>query len=374
MPAPAARDDDGERLVEAVLAVASETHLPVVLRRLVEVACALTSARYGALGILGPDGSLSEFIPVGLDEATVAAIGDPPKGNGILGLLIVEPRVIRLDDLGRHPMSFGFPPNHPPMASFLGVPIRVRGDVFGNLYLTEKADGQQFTEADERKVLVLATAAGAVIENARRQALERELAVLEDRERIARDLHDTVIQRLYAAGMGLQAVVRRVDDPVVSGRVSDVVDTLDDTIREIRSVIFAVAAAARTGRGLRADVLGIARDATTALGFEAAVAFDGPVDSEVPDGIVDHALAVVREGLSNVARHALAGHASVAVICANGVVRVVVRDDGRGSQPDGRAGNGLRNLRERAVALGGSLQVQAGPSGGTELVWSVPLA
>jgi signal transduction histidine kinase len=233
--------DFSDRLTDAVLAVASESSLPVVLRRIVERACELTDARYGALGVLGPDGTLSEFLHAGLDERAVAAIGDPPKGNGILGLLIVEPEPLRLDDLGAHVDSFGFPPHHPPMHTFLGVPIRVRGDVFGNLYLTEKRSGEPFTAHDERQCMVLATAAGAAIENSRRQSLERDLAVSEDRERIARDLHDSVIQRLYAAGMGLQGIRRRIVEPAVAERVSGVIDALDDTIREIRSVIFAVA-------------------------------------------------------------------------------------------------------------------------------------
>lgn len=370
-----ARETD--RLVDAVLAVSSETSLPVVLRRLVELACDLTGARYGALGVIGPDGALSEFLHVGMDDETVEAIGDPPKGNGILGLLIAHPKPLRLDDLGTHADSFGFPPNHPPMHSFLGVPIRVRGEVFGNLYLTEKRDGKTFTSTDERKALVLATSAGAVIENARRQALARDLAVLEDRERIARDLHDSVIQRLYASGMGLQAVLRRVDDPVVAGRLNEVVDSLDETIREIRSVIFAVAAARRSGGSFRADVLQCALDATTALGFEPSVAFDGPVDSLVPEGVADHALAVVREALANVARHAKAHAAWVVVSATPQEVTVAVRDDGRGvegaSARTRGGGNGLRNLAARAKALGGELRVCGREGGGTEVSWTVPL-
>jgi signal transduction histidine kinase len=372
--APDRPDSEAEQLLEAVLAASSETRLPVVLRRLVELACGLTDARYGALGVIGPDGGLSDFIHVGIDETTMAAIGDPPKGNGILGLLIVEPRPLRLDDLGAHVESFGFPANHPPMHTFLGVPIRVRGDVFGNLYLTEKRSGTPFTAEDERRVMVLATAAGAVIENARRHSLARELAVMEDRERIARDLHDTVIQRLYAAGMGLQAVQRRVDDELVVQRIGDVVDALDATIREIRSVIFAVASAARGGGGLRSDILDVARDATTALGFEPSVSFDGPVDSEVPEGIADHALAVVREALSNAARHSRATDASVAVSVGGGMVRVLVADDGSGVSGPGRVGGrGISNLRSRAEALGGRLVLHPRDGGGTEVVWEVPL-
>jgi signal transduction histidine kinase len=263
------------------------------------------------------------------------------------------------------------------MKSFLGVPIRVRGDVFGNLYLTEKRDGKSFTSIDERKALVLATSAGAVIENARRQVLARNVAVLEDRERIARDLHDSVIQRLYAAGMGLQAVLRRVHDPAVSGRIGEVVDSLDDTIREIRSVIFAVAAARRSGGTVRGDVLRCALDATTALGYEPSVAFDGPVDSLVPDPIAEQALTVVREALANVARHARANAAWVVVSATPSSVTVNVRDDGRGvdgaSATTRGGGNGLRNLASRAEALGGELRVRPREGGGTDLSWTVPL-
>jgi signal transduction histidine kinase len=366
---------DVDRLLEAIMAVASETSLPVVLRRLVRAACDLTGARYGALGVVGADGALSEFLHVGVDEDTVEAIGEPPKGNGILGLLIVDPQSLRLERLSEHPESFGFPPGHPVMESFLGVPIRVRGEVFGNLYLTEKQPGGPFTQQDERLAMVLATAAGAVIEGARRQALARELAVAEDRERIARDLHDTVIQRLYAAGMGLQATLRRIDDPAVVERVTGAVDALDDTIKEIRSVIFAVANAARTGRGLRSDVLGVAVESTTALGFEPSVAFVGAVDSMVPEGIADHAVAVVREALSNVARHADASHVQVEVEVSEDTVTVVVRDDGRGPlEPSRRAGGGtgVRNLGNRAKALGGELVLRP-LDPGTELVWRVPV-
>jgi signal transduction histidine kinase len=375
--------DDTDRLVDAVLAVASETSLPVVLRRIAQLACDLTDARYGALGVIGPDGALTEFLHVGMDEETVARIGDPPKGNGILGLLIAQPEPIRLDDLGSHDDSFGFPPNHPPMNTFLGVPIKVRGEAFGNLYLTEKRCGNPFTDDDERKVMVLATAAGAAVENARRQSLARDLAIVEDRERIARDLHDNVIQRLYAAGMGLQAVQRRITDEDAACRVGGVIDALDDTIREIRSVIFAVAHADRGGGGLRADILKIAVDATTALGFEPSVAFDGPVDSLVPEGLADHALSVIREGLANVARHAGATRAQVSMTVDEFHVQVVIRDNGRGkeaarmrSDQSGRpGGHGIRNLATRARALGGTLQMRAGPDGiGTELLWEVPIA
>ena len=147
---------------------------------------------------------------MGIDDETYGAIGHLPEGHGILGLLIVDAKPLRLPDLNEHPDSFGFPPHHPPMRSFLGVPIRVRDEVFGNLYLTDKSSGESFTEVDEELVVGLAGAAGVAIENARLLARVHDLALAEDRERIARDLHDTVIQRLFATGMSLQSTVRLV--------------------------------------------------------------------------------------------------------------------------------------------------------------------
>jgi signal transduction histidine kinase len=364
-------DTDVDQLIEAVVAVSSETSLPVVLRRIIEVACSLTHARYGALGVIGPKGTLVDFLTVGADAATVAAIGDPPRGHGILGLLIAHPVPLRLPDLTRHPDSYGFPPNHPEMQSFLGVPIRVRGEVFGNLYLTEKHDRTEFTEADERRVLVLATSAGAAIENARRNALARELAVMEDRERIARDLHDSVIQRLFATGMGLQSLRRRTTEDVAVTRLTEAVDALDDTIREIRSVIFAVGPVERSGQGFELDVRRTVAQASAALGFEAQLVLDERID-EMPDGLAEQVLVVVREGLSNVARHASATRAEV-IVRAGDEVKVLIRDDGRGpGSGTGASGHGLQNLEIRARALGGGLRFGAQVGGGSVLDWWVP--
>jgi signal transduction histidine kinase len=368
-------DPGTEALINAILAVTGETSTPVVLRRLVEAACRLTDARYGALGVIGPDGALSEFVHVGVGADEAQAIGHLPVGEGILGLLIAHPQPLRLDDLARHPDSVGFPANHPPMHSFLGVPVRVRGEAFGNLYLTERRGDGGFSAADERRALVLATVAGAVIENSRRVALARDVAVLEDRERIARDLHDSVIQKLFASGMALQAATRRIGDDVARAKVTAVVDSLDETIREIRSVIFAVSAASRGSDGLRADVLTVCAESANALGFDPSVAFDGPIDSVVTEGLGDHVLAVVREGLVNAAKHAHALSAHVRVEVRNGRIRVTVRDDGRGpGGPGGPGGRkGLGNLSARAEALGGHLSLRALDPVGSELCWEVPL-
>ena len=196
-------------LLDAVLALGSDLDLPSMLRRIIEGAVGLVDARYGALGVLDDAGTrLEQFITVGIDDVTHGLIGDLPVGHGILGLLIVDAKPLRLPDLREHPDSFGFPPHHPPMRSFLGVPIRVRDQVFGNLYLTDKTTAEVFSDVDEELMVGLAAAAGVAIENARLHARVQEFALVEDRERIARDLHDTVIQRLFATGLSLQRTAR----------------------------------------------------------------------------------------------------------------------------------------------------------------------
>jgi GAF domain-containing protein len=192
-------------LVDAVMAVGSDLNLAATLQRIVDAARELVDARYGALGVLDQSGgALAEFIVSGIEEQPYHAIGDLPEGHGILGLLITDPRPLRLPDLTEHPASFGFPPHHPPMRSFLGVPILVRGEVFGNLYLTDKQTGDVFTDVDQELTIALAAAAATAIDNARLHARVQELAVFEDRDRIAMDLHDTVIQQLFAIGLSLQ--------------------------------------------------------------------------------------------------------------------------------------------------------------------------
>ena len=366
-------DERLPQLLAAVLAVASDLSLPVVLRTIVSSACSLVQARYGALGVIGPDGRLSEFVTVGIDADTHAEIGNLPEGKGVLGTLILEPVPIRLHDIAEHPDSYGFPPNHPPMKTFLGVPVRIREEVYGNLYLCEKRGAEDFTEDDEALVVALAAAAGAAIDNARLHGKVRDLAVIEDRERIARELHDTVIQRLFATGMGLQAAARLAQVPEVVQRLTQAVDDLDATIRDIRSSIFALEFEARKGGGLRSDVLALTGDAAPALGFEPQVTFDGPLDTAVPEGVADHLLSILREALTNVARHAQASRVEVRLAVEGGDVSVCVTDNGVGIPREQGSGWGLRNMGDRARGLGGSFELRPNPSGGSILEWKVPL-
>ena len=300
-------------LLDAVLTVGSDLDLPTVLRRIVESAVALVDARYGALGVLDESGTqLSQFITVGMDDETRRAIGPLPKGHGILGVLILDPKPIRLPDLHEHPDSYGFPPNHPPMKSFLGVPIRVRDQVFGNLYLTDKTSAEVFNDIDEELVVALAAAAGVAVENARLHLRVRELALVEDRERIARDLHDTVIQTLFATGLRLQGSLRLAQSPELAERIAGAVEDLDLTVKRIRTAIFGLEGSRAAAGGLRHRVLTLATESADALGFDPRVLFDGPVDL-TPDDVATELLAALREALANVARHARARSVDIEV-------------------------------------------------------------
>jgi signal transduction histidine kinase len=349
--------------------------LPSMLERIVQSAVDLVDASYGALGVLDDTGTrLAQFITVGIDAETHAAIGSLPEGHGILGLLIVDAKPLRLPDLTEHSDSYGFPPNHPPMKSFLGVPILLRDEVFGNLYLTDKRSGEVFTDVDEELAVGLASAAGVAIDNARLHAKLHELGLVEDRERIARDLHDTVIQRLFATGMSLQGSVRLVqNDPAAAmARIEAAVDDLDVTVKHIRTAIFGLEQVRVDEGGLRSRILSLIREAAAPLGFEPRVLLDGPVDTGVGARVATELLATLREALSNVARHARASQVEVEVAVDGGVCLRVV-DDGVGPPDDTTPrGKGLANMAVRAENLGGSLELRPGEISGTVLEWRAP--
>ena len=357
------------------MSISADLDLPAVLQRIIEAATDLVDARYGALGVLDETKTrLAEFVTVGLDDGARRAIGELPKGHGILGLLIVDPKPIRLPDLREHPDSYGFPPNHPPMQSFLGVPIVVRQEVFGNLYLTDKQGAEVFSDVDEELTVALAGAAAVAIENARLHARLSELVLLEDRERIAKDLHDTVIQRLFATGLSLQGTARLSQAPEVAARIQDAVEDLDVTVKHIRTVIFGLETAAARTSGLRDRIMTLVREARGALGFLPEVTLEGTIDTSVDDHIAPDLLSTLREALSNVARHAGATKTEVRVAAGDELV-VQIRDNGRGlPDDDGRRGGlGIRNMASRAEHLGGRFEARAEPGGGTLVEWAVPI-
>ncbi|WP_328500549.1 GAF domain-containing protein [Streptomyces sp. NBC_00457] len=534
--------DKVHSLLEAVLSVGRELDLEQALRSIVEAAAVLVEAQYAALGVIGPDGKrLSEFLTVGFTKDQIAKIGHYPEGHGILGELIRRPEPLRLAKISEHPASYGFPAHHPPMNSFLGVPIRVRDQVFGNLYLTEKRGGVQFDEEDESVLATLAVAAGVAIDNARlyeesrlrerwlqaseeithsllsgsergevlgliaerareitgaalavvalpmedtgsltqelaigqqaevhrglvlpvegsligeafsqavpvrspdiahdgrvtagpphfeglgpavavpigagdgvrgvvllvreagrtaftakeieplrgfaaqaavamelaeRRRDAEQIAMLQDRDRIARDLHDLAIQRLFATGMTLQSAGRFIKHTEASERVLRAVDDLDETIKIIRSTIFGLRTReGASGPGLRARVVRVIGEAAPVLGFAPSLRMDGLLDTQVPEETAEHVVAVLSEALTNVARHAHADRAAVALETDGRQLRLTVTDNGVGMPPDGRR-SGLRNLAERAEQLGGELELSTPVDGGTALVWWVPV-
>jgi signal transduction histidine kinase len=529
--------DRMQGLLDAVFAVASGLELDTTLRRIVAAAVGLVDARYGALGVLAPDGGISRFIYVGIDEQTRARMGHLPEGKGLLGQVIIDPRPLRLADLSTHQASVGFPPNHPPMHSFVGVPVRVRDSVFGNLYLTEKRGGGEFTEDDEVVLAALAAAAGIAVQNAdlfeqsrlrqlwleataeirsellsgatdedalslvaqrtleltvsdatfvllgpdsdgcftiragrgperpdligsridaevpllrqivrdrtpvlagepgefseeldrvltlygpmvvvplqsqervvgvmvvlrrrggpvfqprelplftsfaeqaalalelgQKNRAQRQLDILADRDRIARDLHDHVIQRLFATGLQLQGTLRRCGEPDVRDRVQRAVHDLDETVREIRTAIFDLhVPMAGVDTGLRRRLLDTAADAAGGNAVH-TVRIGGPVDSLVNAEIGTHAVAVLREAVSNAVRHGRPTEVTVTIEAGDELLIDVV-DNGIGIDVSA-ARSGLRNLEQRAVECGGTLTVRTEDAGGTRLHWCVPL-
>ncbi|WP_029432347.1 GAF domain-containing sensor histidine kinase [Blastococcus sp. URHD0036] len=525
-------------LLDAFLSVSTGLDLDSTLRRIVEAAIGLVDARYGALGVLGPGGGLSAFVHVGMDHEVADRMPHLPEGKGVLGQVIAEPYPLRVSDLSSHPASVGFPEGHPPMRTFLGVPVLVRGEVYGNLYLTEKRGGD-FTAEDEAVLTALAGAAGIAIDNARlfeeaevrrrwtaaagdvreqllgdappetalqlivsrvrdlteadaawlmvgpdpedgrfafraqvgedlddvvgsrvltseapvlaafaearsavvldmsgmaydgpndhvlwgpsigvplpsgqseggllvaarragaapfdpgltsllgvfadqmavaldlaaQQRTARRLDVFEDRDRIAQDLHDLVIQRVFAAGLSLQSVLPRVADAQAQGRIRDVVHQLDETVRDIRTTIFDLhtSEAEDASASLRRRILDIVTE-TAGDAMAPTVRMSGAVDNLVRGELAADVEAVTREAVSNAARHSGAAHVTVTLDVSDLVVLEVV-DDGRGIDPLA-ARSGLRNVIGRAERRGGGTTVEALAEGGTRLRWWAPL-
>lgn len=361
------------RLLDAVLMIEADVELPVLLRHVVEEACTLVDARYGALGVLNEGRTtLEQFVTVGLSTEEESLIGSRPTGRGVLGLLITDPEPLRLTDLAAHPDSYGVPAHHPEMKSFLGVPVRVRNEVYGNLYLTDKRGAATFSDEDESLAEALALAAGIAIENHRLHDRVRLSSVADDRGRIARDLHDRVIQRVFAVGLNLQEATRSADRDQMVERVNRAVDDLDTTITEIRTAIYELGGGAVVG-GLRHGVLELVGELTPLLGARVEVTFVGPVDTDIPQRTADNLLAVLREALTNAAKHANASHFLVALSVSDHVT-LEVADNGVGPlDASSGEGLGLANLRSRAERLGGECALAPGDVGGARLTWRVPL-
>ena len=362
---------DVTRLVEAAARVAGAAELTSTLEEIVRTAMDLTGARYGALGVLGTHGFLTEFVHVGLDPETVAAIGPPPSGHGLLGTITRLADGVITDEISAHPDSVGFPEHHPPMHSFLGVPIRVGPAVYGNLYLTEKESG--FTKEDLGLIESLATISGSAIATARLSRRLRTVAIVEDRERIARDLHDAIIQDIFAVGLGLQAAAERETDPELAAELDEAANRLDEAITSLRRFIFDLRPPVWAQRRVRDELTDLVESLSEPHDARVEVLFRGEVD-DLPDRLVDEVLPIVRESLSNALRHADAGHITVMVNRRANELLVRTTDDGDGFDPASVTnGLGLSNLRARASGLGGVLEVVSDAGLGTTVEVAIPI-
>jgi signal transduction histidine kinase len=358
-------------MLDAMLSIGSEQSLASILQRIIESTCKLVDARYGALGVLNDDGRLDELVTVGVDESTQEAIGRLPEVHGVLRVLATDAQPLRLRDVRTHPDYEGVPESHPEMRSFLGVQVRGQ-DAVGNLYVAEKQHADEFTEQDERVAVAFASAAGVAVDNARLRRRLETIVLLEERERIARDLHDKVIQRLFAAGMSLQTALPLTTRTEVASRIAQSIEDLDETIREIRYTIFALERP--THRGARVDIFVEVDRAREALGFSPQLKLDGPVDVAITERVAEHLLATLKEALVNVAKHAQASKADV-LVQAGPELLLRVEDDGVGLPSRIDRKSGLHNMERRAEELGGSCAVQrAKRRRGTVVEWRVPLA
>lgn len=367
-------------LVEAGLALASELDLDALLQRIADLAREVVGARYGAVGVVGDDGLLLRFVYSGIDQETADLIGDLPHGRGLLGVLLEGGRPMRMRQISDHPDSYGFPPNHPPMGSFLGVPIIVREHVFGRLYLTEKQGAEEFSKDDERIAMTLAAQAGVAIQNANLieevRARGDELAVLEERERISKELHDGVIQSIYSVGLSLQGAMSVIErDPEgTRRRMDEAITTLDNVVRDVRSYIFALQPKSVEERGLKRALEELVDDLEVNALVETTIQLSGEALEIIPETARGDFIQIGREILSNVSRHAQASEVAVACTVREGTTVVLtIEDDGVGFDPATvKRGHGLTNIEERAQSIGGHLSIHSREPKGTVHTLSLP--
>ncbi|HET7830025.1 MAG TPA: GAF domain-containing sensor histidine kinase [Candidatus Limnocylindrales bacterium] len=378
---------EAERLAaldEATRAIAAELDIERVLQLIVDRVRELIGATHAALGIADASGHMERFITSGISPRARAAIGAAPDGHGLLGLIIHEARTVRTADISHHPARFGFPENHPVMRSFLGVPVLVKGRSVGNLYLTDKVGGE-FTEDDERLLELFAVHAGIAIDNARLHDQVQRLAIVEERERIGRDLHDGIIQAIYAVGLSLEDVLELLDGdagrPRAAERVDQAIDALNLVIADIRSYILR----------LRDDLTGdedpvesLAR-LTEELGMHAVVDLEVDLDGgaetlrSMPHDRCTDVLFIAREALSNVARHSGATRTALTLNADGNDLELCVEDNGRGFDPAALPGPdafgrhmGVANMRDRAASLGGTMSIESVEPSGTRIIVRVP--
>lgn len=370
-------------LHNAAVTLTTELDLQIVLQKVVDLARALVGARYGALGVLNPDGVfIDQFITSGISPQERANMGAPPRGHGLLGLLIHQGEPIRIPEINDDERSVGFPPNHPPMHSLLGVPIRSKGRVIGDLYMTDKlnADGTTtvFSLQEQQVLEMFATQAAIAIENAQLYRQKQQLAVLQERERFGMDLHDGIIQSIYAIGLMLEDSETRIptEPEDAAEHVHQAILGLNDVIRDIRNYILDLRPQRFQGRDLKRGLEELTRDFRANTFLKVDLTTDA-IEAELlsPEQTVE-ILHVAQEALSNVRKHARASAVELDLVRDADAVVLVIQDNGIGMQDrrrDGLGGNGLPNMRERARAAGGEIQIEPGETKGTRIILRIPL-
>jgi signal transduction histidine kinase len=362
----------------ATRAIAGELDLDRVLQLMVDSVRDLVGSRYAALGIIAPGGRIERFITSGVTPEERARIGNPPSGHGLLGTIIRDGVSLRIPEIAGHPDTYGFPPNHPPMHSFLGVPVRVGGRPVGNFYLTEKVGRKEFTSQDQQLVEMFALHASIAIQNARLHQQVQQLAIVDERLRISRDLHDGIIQSIYAVSLTLEDVPELLsDDPDEAAVMVDrAIERLHTTIRDIRAFITGLGTGTDVSLAdaLRSVVAELAPDPAIQLDVELEDAAD--IDQRLSPDRAHEVLQVAREALSNTFRHSRASRARLGLESRDGELVLAIEDNGRGFDPAERPAPGhlgLANLRDRATAAGGLLDISAEPGRGTRIIFRVPL-
>ena len=362
---------------EAARAISSVLGIEDVLQLIVDRVRDLVEASYAALGIVGPDGRIERFITAGIDPHDRLAIGPLPTGRGLLGLIIREGQSYRIPSIADHPDSFGFPPNHPPMTSFLGVPVLSHGSSVGNLYLTDKRDAREFSVSDLRLVELFARHAGIAIDNARLHAQAGRMAVAEERDRIGRDLHDGIIQSLYAVGLSLEDVPELMDESPdeAADRVDGAIEAINLVIRDIRNFIYGLRPEAVDGDQVVAGLAALAEEVRHGGLIDVAVDLDPAADPDLDPESGAELLNLVKEGLSNAVRHSRALRIALSLAADEVTSTLVIADDGVGFDPTvpvGAGHHGLANMRARAAAIGGRLDIRSTPGGGTRVIVELP--
>lgn len=369
-----------DALNRAAVAVSSNLSLDKVLRQIVESARELASARFAALGLPDGSGGLSRFIHSGMTSEVVSRIPHLPEGRGLLGALLSEGRTIRIPHITDDPRSIGFPPGHPPMDSFLGVPIRIGGEVVGNLYLTDKIGGGEFSNTDQKLIELLAANAAIAIKNARLYEQVGRLAIVEERSRIGMDLHDGVIQAIYAVGLTLESVRLHLSEQGKEQKeaihiIDTAIDSLNDAIRDIRNFILDLKPRryeGDLGQGLARLAREFQANTMTPVLLEVSSGTTGELDPAIARAL----FFTTQEALANVARHAKADAVSIVVQRNEHEISLLIEDDGVGFDVESKSqatGHGLANMRARSEELDGEFEVDSRPGAGTRIHFRLPI-